>query len=140
MYHQEFSKTYKFKSIFGSNGSFTMKMTLNQDIFYPKETLHLDVNIENTKCKKPCEAFAARLIRRIEITDLKKKKLLLGHDTIILTKDYATDCQPGTETTQAVDIEIPEDMFVPQEEKAKYPELVLDEKHLEKGLSSSFLG
>ena len=39
-----------------------------------------------------------------------------------------------------MDIEIPEDMFVTEEEKAKYPDLVLDEKHLAKGLSSSFLG
>jgi hypothetical protein len=117
-----------------------MKMTLNQDIFYPKETLHLDVNIENTKCKKPCESFAARLIRRIEITDMKKKKLFLGHDTVVLTKDYASDCQPGAGSTQAVDIEIPEDIYVTEEERKKYPELVLDDKHLEKGLSSSFLG
>ena len=100
----------------------------------------MDVNIENTKCKKPCESFAARLIRRIEITDMKKKKLFLGHDTVVLTKDYASDCQPGAGSTQAVDIEIPEDIYVTEEERQKYPELVLDDKHLEKGLSSSFLG
>ena len=67
-------------------------MNLNQDIFYPKDKLHLDVNIENSKCKKPCELFTFRLIRRIEITDMKKKKLMLGHDQIILTKEYQTDC------------------------------------------------
>ena len=76
-----------------------MKMTLNQDIFYPKETLHLDVNIENIKCKKPCESFSARLIRRLEITDLKKNKIFLGHDSVVVTKDYAADCQPGVGTT-----------------------------------------
>jgi hypothetical protein len=42
--------------------------------------------------------------------------------------------------TQSVDIEIPEDIYVTEEERKKYPELVLDDKHLEKGLSSSFLG
>lgn len=61
--------------------------------------MHLDVNIENSKCKKACEAFAARLIRRVEITDLKKNKLSLGHDTIILAKDYDSDCKPGVGTT-----------------------------------------
>jgi len=71
---------------------------------------------------------------------MKKKKLFLGHDAVVLTKDYATDCHPGAGTTQAVDIEIPEDFFVAEEEKEKYPPLVLDDKHLEKGLSSSFLG
>jgi len=73
-----------------------MKITLNQDIFYPKETLHLDVIIENTNCKKACESFAVRLIRRIEIMDMKKNKLILGHDMVVLTKDYVSDCAAGT--------------------------------------------
>ena len=98
-----------------------MKITLNQDIFYPKEMLHLDVIIENTNCKKPCESFAVRLIRRIEITDIKKNKLLLGHDMVVLTQDFVSDCAAGTGSSQGVDIEIPDEFYVSEEEKGKYP-------------------
>jgi hypothetical protein len=44
-------------------------MKLNQDIFYPKENLHIDVTVENARAKKPIEHMSARLIRRLEITD-----------------------------------------------------------------------
>tara|TARA_B110000285_G_scaffold144963_1_gene161912 strand:+ start:301 stop:477 length:177 start_codon:yes stop_codon:yes gene_type:complete len=49
-------------------------MKLNQDIFYPKENLHLDIIIENENSKKPIEKMTATLLRRIIIWDVNKNK------------------------------------------------------------------
>ena len=50
-------------------------MKLNQDIFYPKENLHIDVTVENDRAKKPIENMAAKLVRRLVIQDNKKKEI-----------------------------------------------------------------
>ena len=85
LYNQEFERTSKLKTFFGSKGDVNIKMKLNQDMFYPRETLRLNVTIDNSKCKKACEKFIARLIRRMEIYDLKKKsKLFLCHDFVVM--------------------------------------------------------
>lgn len=69
-------------------------------MFYPRETLKLNVTIDNSKCKKDCEKFIVRLIRRIEIYDLKKKsKLFLCHDHIAMEKEYTTECKQKGGTT-----------------------------------------
>jgi hypothetical protein len=58
--------------------------------------MHLDVEIENTKCKKPCESYTVSLVRRIEIND-KKNKLYLGHDQVVFAKDYESECAAGAD-------------------------------------------
>ena len=52
---------------------------------------------------------------------MKKHKLILGHDMVVLTKDYVSDCAAGTGSSQGVDIEIPDKFYVSEEEKEKYP-------------------
>ena len=69
MKNLEMRKVFNLKSTLGSNGEFVLKAVLNQDIFYPKEPLHMDVNIDNNKGKKSIESMTARLIRRLEIID-----------------------------------------------------------------------
>ena len=76
MKNLEMKKVFNLKSTLGSNGEFVLKAKLNQDIFYPKEPLHMDVTIDNNKGKKSVEAMSARLIRRLEIADMKKGKVV----------------------------------------------------------------
>ena len=52
---------------------------------------------------------------------MKKDKLFLGHDAVVLTKDYPSECTAGAGTSQVVDFEIPDDFYVTEEEKEKYP-------------------
>lgn len=76
MKNLEMKKVFNLKSTLGSNGELVLKAKLNQDIFYPKEPLHMDVTIDNNKGKKSVEAMSARLIRRLEIADMKKGKVV----------------------------------------------------------------
>jgi hypothetical protein len=70
----------KLKGFLLSSGVIKLKCTLNKDVFFPRDTLHLDVIINNEKCKKKCEKFTCRILRRVEVYNLEKNKFLFGHD------------------------------------------------------------
>ena len=76
------------KGTLGSNGEFVLKAKLKQDIFYPRETLKFDVNIDNNKGKRSVDTMTGRLIRRLEIADIKKNKVAYTHDYSVYHKQY----------------------------------------------------
>jgi len=82
--------SFTLKSTIKTKGVSVLKMKINQDIFYPKDTLKLDIEIDNKSTTEPTEALAARLIRRIEITDIKKNKPVVSHDYVIIEKEFGT--------------------------------------------------
>jgi hypothetical protein len=58
-----------------------------------------------------------------------------------MQEEYPATCKLGTETQQECSFQIPDRIFHPfDEEKPKMPSIELDEKQLERGLSSSLQG
>jgi len=84
LYNQTNESTSKLKGMIFSSGEITLRCTLNQDVFYPRETLRLDVVVDNEKSKKKCEKFKCQILRRVEVYNLKKNKFLFGHDQPVM--------------------------------------------------------
>lgn len=53
---------------------------------------------------------------------------------------FGNGCAAGIGTDTSTDIEVPDNLFGSDEEKKKYPDLELEDKHLEQGLPGSFTG
>ena len=69
--------------------------------------------------------FSARLIRRLEITDLKKGKAVFTHDSIVVNQDIPTECAAGQGRKQPIEMVIPDHIFVDNLDstKGKWPDL-----------------
>jgi len=51
-----------------------------KDVLFPKETINLDIDIDNTKCSKKIEKYKIKLLRRTQVFNIKTSKAIYTND------------------------------------------------------------
>lgn len=54
--------------------------TFEKDVLYPKESVKLTVNIDNSKCSKKIDKYKVKLLRRTQVINLKSVKPIYTND------------------------------------------------------------
>lgn len=66
----EVSSKVKSMSLTGA-GTCSYVATFEKDILYPKDTVSITVDVDNTKSKKKIEKYKIKLLRRTQVFNLK---------------------------------------------------------------------
>lgn len=75
----EVSSKIKSMSIMGA-GNCKYVCTFDKDVLFPKDSLSITVNIDNTKCSKKIEKYKVKLIRRTQVFNTKTAKPIYTND------------------------------------------------------------
>ena len=91
--NQEIEVTSKIKSM-GLMGagvcSYTCKF--EKDVLYPKDSINLEVEIDNSKCSKKIEKYKIKLLRRTQVFNLKTSKAIYTNDQILVSEKTESKC------------------------------------------------
>lgn len=136
----EAKQTPKKLGIF-SQGTCNIKCYLQKDVIYPRDSLQIKAIVDNSKVTRSVESYTMQLMRRVEVISLNKKSIkpLFTRDQIILEETFEANCDKKQTEEKQFDLYIPEAIF-PDEEKMLMPTLSSDDKHMQRGPSSSFSG
>ena len=63
-----------------------------KDVLYPKETINLDIDIDNTKCSKKIEKYKIKLLRRTQVFNIKTSKPIYTNDQILISEKMMSSC------------------------------------------------
>jgi hypothetical protein len=51
-----------------------------KDVLYPKDSINLTVDIDNSKCSKKIEKYKIKLLRRTQVFNIKNSKPIYTND------------------------------------------------------------
>lgn len=63
-----------------------------KDVLYPKESINLTVDIDNTKCSKKIEKYKIKLLKRTQVFNLKTAKAIYTNDQILCSEKMVAKC------------------------------------------------
>jgi hypothetical protein len=69
----------KTMSLIGA-GTCSFLCTFDKDIAYPKDTLNVTVDVDNSKCSKKIDKYKVKLLRRTQVFNLKTSKPIYTND------------------------------------------------------------
>lgn len=75
----EVTSKVKSMSLF-SGGTCQLSCVFNKDVFYPRETMVLTVDVDNSKCNKKIDKYKIKLIRRTQVFNLKTAQPIYTND------------------------------------------------------------
>ena len=76
--------------VFGQ-GACIMTCVLEKDILYPRDSINLQVYLDNTKCKRKIEKYTIRFVKRVQF--FEKNKVVFLNDEIFHEKVVKAKCE-----------------------------------------------
>lgn len=137
LYNQKVDQTVKMKTCCSNKGRYAYKLKLNQDVFFPRESLKLELDLDITESKINLETVTCELCRHVDVLNPKRNKVSYKNEKVIIKEEYVPFCKNGT-ASKLFEFYIPDNIFYPEEtEKPLMPKIGINDKHMEKGISSS---
>ena len=158
IYEQEMKVNNKIKSMgILSYGNCALTSVLYKDVLFPKEPISLRSCVDNQKCKRNILKYTVRILRRIQVfgdnkdkienekktpipNDKNKVKPLYFTDHTVYQQEIKSNCKKNQYEEQNFNFDLPEDIFMSEDEKKKFEAIPKFDKALTYGLSSSFSG
>lgn len=67
-----------------------MTCVLEKDILYPRDSINLQVYLDNSKCKRKVEKYTVRFVKRVQF--FEKNKIVFLNDEIFHEKVVKAKC------------------------------------------------
>lgn len=123
--------------VFGQ-GACIMTCVLEKDILYPRDSINLQVYLDNSKCKRKVEKYTVRFVKRVQF--FEKNKIVFLNDEIFHEKVVKAKCDKNqTEDIQFL-YQIPDSIFKDDIHQKRLPVVNKEDKAFTHGPSTSFTG
>ena len=122
-----------------SSGTCKFTCKFAKDVLMPNESINLVVDIDNSACSKKIEKYKIKLLKRTQVLNVKNRKPIYTNDQVLTNEKIVSKCSGNNKETQTFVFEIPDSLFIDQDE-AKRIKIPMSEKALSYGPSSSMSG
>ena len=78
-----------------------------KDVLYPKDSINLDIEIDNSKCSKKIEKYKIKLLRRTQVFNIKTSKAIYTNDQILVSEKMMSSCGAKQSETKNFVFQIP---------------------------------